>query len=128
MAHPKDPAAVKAERENLLHGAAIQFLERAFSPEGMPSRTKFADLKERAVPLGQAVSQNRIDQALAPQAAAVPAEAETGSGCGGPVEPTDATEPRAVITQVGRARGDEPRRSCPKGRAAVLPSVPALGP
>jgi hypothetical protein len=44
----------------------------------------------------------------------------------GPVEPTDATEPRAVTTQVGRARGDEPRRSCPKGRAAspMLPGNP----
>lgn len=66
MAHPKDPAAVKAERENLLNRVAIHFLERSFGPEGMPWGTKFADLEERAIPLGQAVSQNRIDQAFAP--------------------------------------------------------------
>jgi uncharacterized protein with PIN domain len=93
----------------------------------MPWGTKFADLEDIAVQLGQAVSQNMIEQAVARQAATVPPEAETCSGCGQPVTPTEATEPRAVTTQVGTARGDESRCYCPQCRAAFFPPVPESG-
>jgi hypothetical protein len=127
MARHTDPALVKAELQNLLQGVAKHFLERVYGPDGMPWGTKFSELEDLAVELGQAVSQNMIDQALARQATAVPPEAETCSGCGRPVVPTNATEPRAVTTQVGTARWDEPKRSCPKCRAAFFPSVPQFG-
>ena len=127
MASQTDPAVVKLELQNLLQGVAKQFLHRVYGPQGLPWGTKFADLEELAVQLGQAVSQNMIDQALAQQATAVPPEAETCSGCGGPVAPTAAVEPRAVTTQVGTARWDEPKRYCPTCRAAFFPSVPGVG-
>src|SRR3954463_7365066 len=128
MAHPTSPAVVKAELENLLQGVAKHFLDRIYGPGGMPWGTTFSELEDLAVELGHAVSQQMIDQALARQARAVPPEAETCSGCGASVVPTDATEPRAVTTQVGTALWDEPKRHCPRCRAAFLPSVPEFGP
>ena len=72
MARTVDPSVAKAELENLLQGVAKQLIHRVYGPEGMPWGTKFADLEELAVQLGQAVSQSMIDQAVARQAAAVP--------------------------------------------------------
>jgi hypothetical protein len=127
MARHTDPAVVKAELQNLLQGVAKHFLERVYGPDGMPWGTKFSELEELAVVLGQAVSQNMIDQALARQAQAVPPEAETCSGCEGPVTSTSVTEPRAVTTQVGTAQWNEPKRFCPTCRVAFFPSVPQSG-
>jgi hypothetical protein len=127
MARHPDPAVVTLELQNLLQGVAKHFLERVYGPDGMPWGTKFSELEELAIVLGQTVSQHMIDQALARQAKAVPPEAETCSGCGGPVTPTGATEPRAVTTQVGTAQWNEPKRCCPRCRAAFFPSVPESG-
>ena len=128
MAKPQDPAVVAVELRNYLEGVAKHFIERAYGPDGMPWGTKFAELEELAVHLGQVVSQSMISQALARQAVAVPSEAESCSGCGGPVTPSDVTEPRAVSTQVGTAQWNEPKRYCPKCRAAFFPSVAEFGP
>ena len=128
MALAKDPAVVAAELQSYLKGVAKHFIERVYGPDGMPWGTKFSDLEDIAVQLGQAVSQNMIEMAVARQATAVPSEAETCSGCGGSVAPTDATEPRAVTTQVGTAQWNEPKRYCPKCRAAFFPSVAESGP
>jgi len=127
MARHPDPAVVTLELQNLLQGVAKHFLERVYGPDGMPWGTKFSEVEELAVVLGQTVSQHMIDQALARQAKAVPRAAETWSGCGGPVTPTGATEPRAVTTQVGTAQWNEPKRSCPRCRVAFFPSVPESG-
>src|SRR4051794_3683569 len=98
MARQTDPAVVGAELHNLLQKVAKHFLERVYGPDGMPWGTKFSELEGLAVEVGQTVSQNMIDQALARQAAAVPPEAETCSGCGGAVAPTDGSSHRAVTT------------------------------
>jgi hypothetical protein len=127
MAKPQDPMVVAAELQNYLQGVAKHFLERAYGPDGMPWGTKFADLEDLAVHLGQVVSQSMISQALARQAVTVPSQAESCSGCGGPVAPSDVTEPRAVTTQVGTAQWNEPKRSCPTCRAAFFPSVSESG-
>lgn len=127
MARQVDPTVAKAELENLLQGVAKQLIHRVYGPEGMPWGTKFADLEELAVQLGQAVSGNMIDQALARQAAAVPGEADSCHSCGTPLDTAGGTEPRAVATQVGTARWEEPKRYCPKCRAAFFPSIPGVG-
>jgi hypothetical protein len=127
MARHVDPKVVKAELDNLLQGVAKQLIHRVYGPEGMPWGTKFADLEELAVQLGQAVSENMIDQALTRQAAAVPVEANSCSACGTPLDPAKGAEPRAVTTRVGTARWEEPKRYCPKCRAAFFPSVPSVG-
>ena len=123
MARVKDPSVVKDDLQNLLGGLAKDLNRRIYGEGGIPWGTKFADLEDIAVQLGQAVSQNMIEMAVARQATSVPSEAEMCSGCGGPVAPTDATEPRAMTTQVGTAQWMEPKRYCPKCRAAFFPSV-----
>lgn len=127
MARPVDPSVAKAELENLLQGVAKQLIHRVYGPDGMPWGTKFADLEELAVQLGQTISENMIDQALTRQAAAVPTEANSCSACGTPLDPAGGTEPRAVATQVGTARWEEPKRYCPRCRAAFFPSIPSVG-
>jgi hypothetical protein len=127
MARPVDPTVAKAELENLLQGVAKQLIHRVYGPEGMPWGTKFVDLEELAVQLGQAVSESMIDQALSRQAAAAPTEADSCGACGTPLDPAGGTEPRAVATQVGTARWEEPKRDCPQCRAAFFPSIPGVG-
>jgi hypothetical protein len=127
MAHAQDKAVVVAELENYLKGVAKHFIERVYGPDGMPWGTRFADLEDIAVELGRTVSRSMIEQAVARQTSAVPAEAEVCSGCGQPVTPTSDTEPRAVSTQVGTAQWEESKRYCPKCRAAFFPSVSGVG-
>lgn len=127
MARAVDPKVAKAELENLLQGVAKQLIHRVYGPDGMPWGTKFADLEELSVQLGQAISESMIDQALARQADAVPADADSCSACGSALDPAGGIEPRAVATQVGTARWDEPKRYCTKCRAAFFPSVPGVG-
>ena len=125
MARTVDPTVAKAELENLLQGVAKQLIHRVYGPEGMPWGTKFADLEELAVQLGQAVSQSMIDQALARQAAAVPVEADSvWRRAATPLDPAGGTEPRAVATQVGTARWDEPKRYCPTMSGRFFPLSP----
>lgn len=127
MAHGQDKAVIVSELDNYLKGVAKHFIERVYGPDGMPWGTRFGDLEDIAVELGQIVSRNMIEQAVARQAGSVPADAEVCSGCGQPVTPTNQTEPRAVSSQVGTARWEEPKRYCPKCRAAFFPSVPGVG-
>ena len=84
MAHTADPAAVVVDQENLIQGVAKHFLQKIFGAEGMPWGTQFSNLEELAVQIGQAVSRGMMDQALAGQAQAVPAAAQTCGVCGSP--------------------------------------------
>jgi hypothetical protein len=84
-------------------------------------------LEELAVQIGQAVSRSMMDQALAGQAQAVPASAQTCGVCNSPVRAGPSGQPRAVTTTVGTVHWIEPERYCPKCRAAFFPSVPEFG-
>lgn len=127
MARKSDPAATVHDQENLIQGVAKHFLQKVYGPDGMPWGTKFSELEELAIQIGQAVSRGMINQALANQAQAVPQTAETCGVCGEAVPSGHPPEPRAVATLVGPARWQEPKRYCPKCRAAFFPSVPKLG-
>jgi hypothetical protein len=127
MAHVKAPAVVKDELKNLLGGLAKDLNRRIYGDGGIAWGTKFADIEELAVQIGQEISRGMVEQAIRRQADDVPPEAEACSGCGVSVQPTDAHEPRAVQTRVGTAQWNEPKRYCPKCRAAFFPSVPRVG-
>jgi hypothetical protein len=127
MARVKDPAVVKDELQNLLGGLAIELNRRIYGEGGIPWGIKFADIEELAVQIGQEISRGMIEQGVGRQADDVPSEAESCSGCGVSVEPTNANEPRGVQTRVGTAHWSEPKRYCPKCRAAFFPSVPSTG-
>jgi hypothetical protein len=123
MARVKDPAVVKDDLQNLLGGLAKELNRRIYGDGGIPWGTKFADIEELAVQIGQEISRGMIEQGVARQADDVRPEPETCSRCGVPVQPTDAKEPRGVQTRVGTAQWNEPKRYCPKCRAAFFPSV-----
>jgi hypothetical protein len=125
MARVKDPAVVKDDLQNLLGGLAKELNRRIYGEVGIPWGTKFADIEELAVQIGQEISRGMIEQGVGRQAADVPPEAESCSVCGVSVEPTNAREPRGVQTRVGTAQWNEPKRYCPKCRAAFFPSVPS---
>jgi NADH pyrophosphatase NudC (nudix superfamily) len=127
MARTLDPAGVVLDQENLIQGVAKHFLERVYGPDGMPWGTKFSELEEQAVQIGEAVSRSMINQALTKQAQNVAKTAETCGVCGEAVQSGPQPESRAVTTTVGTAQWDEPKRYCPKCRAAFFPSVPGFG-
>jgi hypothetical protein len=127
MARVKDPAAVKDELQNLLGGLAKELNRRVYGEGGIPWGTKFADIEELAVQIGQEISRGMIEQGVGRQADDVPPEVESCSGCGVSVEPSNAIEPRGVQTRVGTAQWNEPKRYCRKCRAAFFPSVPSAG-
>ncbi len=127
MARKPDTAATVVDEQTLIKGVAKYFIEKVYGPDGLPWGTRFADLEELSVQIGQAVSRSMMDQALTRQAQAVPSQAETCSGCGGRVEPADPTVPRAVLTRVGTVHWPEPKRYCPRCRAAFFPSDPGVG-
>jgi hypothetical protein len=127
MARVKDPAVVKDDLQNLLGGLAKELNRRIYGEGGIPCGTKFADIEELAVQIGQEISRGMIEQGVGRQADDVPSEAENCSGCGVSVEPTNDNETRAVQTRVGTAQWNEPKRYCPKCRAAFFPSVPGAG-
>jgi hypothetical protein len=127
MARVKDPAVVKDDLQNLLTGLAKELNRRIYGEGGIPWGTKFADIEELAVQIGEEISRGMIEQGVGRQANDVPPEAESCSGCGVSVEVTDANEPRGVQTQVGTAHWNEPKRYCPKCRAAFFPSVSIAG-
>ena len=130
MAHTTDPAASVVDQETLIQGVAKHFVQKVFGLEGMPWGTKFSDLEELAVQIGQdTLNSEEVDllQALAGQAQAVPAEAQTCGVCGTAVKSGPPPEPRAVTTTVGTVHWKEPKRYCPQCRAAFFPSVPESG-
>lgn len=127
MAHKTDPIVSVHEQENLIQGVAKHFLQKIYGPEGMPWGTKFSDLEELAVQIGQAVSRSMMDQALVNQAQNVPETAENCGVCGGVNLSGRPPENRAMDTTVGPVGWLEPKRYCPKCRAAFFPSVPEFG-
>jgi hypothetical protein len=127
MAHLVDPASVVVDQENLIQGVAKHFLQKLFGPEGLPWGTKFSELEELTVQIGEAISRSMMDQALADQAQAVPATAHACGVCGTSVQSGPPGQPRAVTTTVGTVHWIEPQRYCPRCRAAFFPSVPESG-
>jgi hypothetical protein len=119
----KDPAVVKDDLQFRLQVLAKDLNRRIYGERGTPWGTKFVDIEELAVQIGQEISRSMIEQAVGRQADDIPSEAETSSGCGGLVHSIDATELRGVTTRVGTAQWNEPKCYCPKCRAAFCPSV-----
>jgi hypothetical protein len=65
MARTVDATATVVDQQTLIQGVAKYFLEKVYGPDGMPWGTRFSDLEELSVQIGQAMSRSMIDQALA---------------------------------------------------------------
>ena len=127
MAVTKQDAPPVAELQNLIQGVARNFVEKVYGPQGPVWGTHFSDLEELAVQIGQAVSRQMLDQALARQAAqAAPAADQVCPSCGRPGKPGD-PEPRNVLTRAGETHWLGPQSHCPRCRRSFFPSVETPG-
>ena len=119
-----------ASQQPYLDGVVKNLADKLYGPNGPPRGTRFADLEELAVQLGQTISRELLNRALSRQAAAPDVDSsDAGELCPTCREPAAAAapEPRTVTTRVGAAEWDEPHRHCHRCRRSFFPSVAQLG-
>ena len=127
MAFKKQVASPVAEVQPFIQGVAKNLVERLYGPQGPAWGTRFSDIEERAVPIGQVLVQQLIHHALQRQACEPPPEAEqVCPTCGGPLVAAE-PEPRLVTTRAGDAQWLEPATHCPRCRRDFFPSIQAVG-
>lgn len=123
----QEAKVVKDERlTRLLKGVANNVLLKVYGPAGMPWGTRFAELEEVAVQVGQKLSRAMVNQALNQQATEQSSGAAAWrrcSGCGGPAEIEPDPEPSIMTTRVGDAEWSEPKCYCHKCRRSFFPSA-----
>ena len=118
---------VLADMHVVLEGAAKNFLHKVYGPEGMPWGTRFAELEDVAVAIGNEVARQIVNQAVGEQARVPPDTAhQTCSQCGRPVVPEEDAA-RIVQTRVGDVEWSEPEGYCGRCRKAFFPSVQESG-
>jgi hypothetical protein len=133
MAKHRKPSTALSAFEPFLQGVGKSLVAKVYGPNGMPWGTKFAELEQAAVDLGQAISRQMINHALRQQAADEPSmgtDATICAVCGaafGEPEGTPDTEARIVQTRVGDAQWLEPKRYCDRCRKSFFPSVQEPG-
>jgi hypothetical protein len=127
MAFKKDPGIVKEELRSLLSGFAKSLNRRVYGSEGVPLGTSLADMEAMAVELGKLMSASMVEDGIKSQAPAAMSEPGCCGVCGGPIDPTGSSEPRAVLTSVGTAQWDDPEFYCRQCRAAFFPSDSRVG-
>ena len=118
---------VLADLRVALEGTGKNFLHKVYGPEGPPWGTRFAELEDVAVAIGNEMARQIVNQGVVQQAS-VPADAahQTCSHCGRPVLPAEATA-RIVQTRVGDVAWSEPEGYCDQCRKAFFPSVQESG-
>jgi len=119
-----------ASQQTYLEGVAKNLADQLYGPNGPPRGTRFADLEELAVQLGQTMSRELLNRALASPAAAPDVDpSDEGELCPNCREPAALAEPepRTVSTRVGEAQWSEPHRHCPRCRRSFFPSVAEFG-
>lgn len=119
-----------AAQQPYLEGVAKYLADKLYGANGPPRGTKFLDLEELAVQLGNAISRELLNRTLARQAAApVVDPSDEDELCPTCREPAARVkpEPRTVTTRVGDAEWNEPQRHCCRCRRSFFPSVPKLG-
>jgi hypothetical protein len=124
-----EPIATKQVEElrHLIEGAAKNLVERVYGPRGPEWGTRFAEIEEVAIQVGQALSREMCDRALQQQAAEpVPVVDQVCPTCGKASQAQDPV-PRVVKTRAGDARWEEPQTYCRSCRRAFFPSVETAG-
>lgn len=115
------------ELEGLLHGTAKNLLNEVYGPDGPAWGTRFTELEDVAVALGDTMARQFLNQALAQQSGVSPGPAHLKcSQCGQRVVPGE-TQARIVQTRVGDAEWLEPEGYCDQCRKAFFPSVQEPG-
>jgi NADH pyrophosphatase NudC (nudix superfamily) len=111
----------------LVQGMAKNLVERLYGPEGPPVGTRFTELEDLVVQLGEVFQESLLGQALDRQSSTIDKKEENiCPGCGRPLAARD-PEPRLVASRAGEAQWQEPHRYCDKCRKSFFPSVQELG-
>ena len=122
MARSKPARPEVAEHRNYLDGVAKNLHGKLYGSDGLPWGTRFADVEELVIELGQHISHQLLETILQKQALQIlPASEDLCPECsqsGQILEP----EPRVVDTPVGAAEWDEPRFHCRRCRRSFFPS------
>jgi hypothetical protein len=129
MATDKKAIPHVENNRSLLQGMAKNLVDKIYGPDGPPIGTRFVELEDLVVELGQLFQKSMMDQALSRQsgtfAKVAPKENEC-PGCGRLTQEKE-PEPRIVQSRAGDAEWLEPHRHCDKCRKAFFPSVQEFG-
>ena len=127
MATKTQPVEIPAALRPVLLATAKNLLHHLYGPKGPPWGTRFADLEELVVQLGDALSSELLHQALQRQAEQpVPPPWQHCPTCGRPTEGRD-PDPRCVHARLGTADWKAPSSHCDHCRKAFFPSVGESG-
>lgn len=119
--------AAVGQADGVVEEAAGRLVEVMFGADGMPWGTKFSQLEQRALQLGQALSRQIMRRCVAQQAATeVPEPLEACPSCGGLLKAGE-SEPRVMTSGAGEVAWCEPQRLCLKCRKSFFPSVEGTG-
>jgi hypothetical protein len=111
-----------------LQGTAKNAVQKLWGKEGPPWGTTFDNLEELAAQIGQLVSREVLQQALAAQAQTpAPPPAFVCPCCGRPTVPKKDPELHPTRTAFGEIAWSEPATTCGHCRKAFFPSVEVPG-
>src|SRR5947209_13300196 len=125
---PQDVSELLNALRPALQAAAKNVLRHAYGPDGLPWGTRFRDLEDVAVQVGDQLACEVLHAALHGQAhRPLPEDRRRCPGCD---QATDERppEPRDLLTRAGPVAWDEPAAYCTRCRRAFFPSVPEPGP
>ena len=129
MAHAKKATPHVDNNRAYLQGVAKNLVDRIYGPDGPPWGTKFVELEDLVVELGQILQKSMMDQALGRQASGFQKLEPQAGECPGCGRTTQACDPEARLlrSRAGEAEWLEPHRYCDKCRRAFFPSVQESG-
>lgn len=112
-----------------LQGVAKYLMEGIYGPDGPPWGTRFTELEDLAVALGEVFTKNFMDLSLGRQAGKFEKMENKPDECPGCGRPTrlEPPEPRVVLSRAGDAEWLEPNGYCEHCRRAFFPSVAKPG-
>jgi hypothetical protein len=106
-----------------LQAAAKNVVRHAYGPDGLPWHTRFTDVEDIAVQLGDLLAREVLHIALQGQAARPrPDDLTACPSCSGPLQQRP-DQRRDLKARPGAVAWDEPATSCPRCRRAFFPSV-----
>jgi hypothetical protein len=108
---------------SMIQGVAKNLARDVYGPQGFPEHTKFEVIEELGVRIGDAITREFVQQAVAEQAQQLEAQEHACPTCGGSTE-RRSPAPHLLETQRGAVAWNEPERFCSACRRAFFPAVP----
>ncbi len=124
----KDASELLNALSPALQAAAKNVVRHAYGPDGLPWGTRFTDVEDIAVQVGDLLTREILHLALQGQAGRDrPDELQACPSCSGPLQQRP-PQPRQTRSRRGEVAWDEPLTYCPRCRRDFFPSVQEPGP